>query len=337
MTKINNISDTTTTKKWMTDLWAWADEFEVSEEDLPRNEAHLLTITNLTICSDQITELSESIGYLQNLTHLALNCEALKRLPESIGQLSQLERLTITSDKVKQLPKSFARLTSLSSLNIPTHLNNQLPSTLMNKYRNENKRLCIERIAFTSLYKPLENNYGLSRYGFFLISDNWDEKALIDLKFEAAPDFLLGLQTTEKSINQFDVVDGIIICEPDEVQQVMEMFKPTFYEGYVSIDHADIEEALSFARPAKFIEVSALEMSKLDKVFSQVIDRIPKDITIKAMMFHARSNREFTLDEFKIVSDTIDKMDIEDEHIFYSTEVVDKPEHCWMGIIYMVG
>jgi len=336
MTKINNISDTTTAKQWMTDLWAWADEFRVSEEDLPRNEAHLLAITDLTICSDQVTELPESIGYLHNLTQLALNCKALERLPESIGQLSQLERLTITSDEVKQLPESFARLISLSSLNIPTHLSNQLPTTLMDKYRSENERLCIERMAFTSLYSPLEKNYGLSFFGFVLISNDWNEKALIDLKFKAAPEFLLGLQTTEQTIDDFDVVDGIIICQPNQVQQIMNMFETTF-DGFGGIDFADVRDMISFARPARFIQASALEMSKSDQVFNQIIAQIPEDIIIKGMMFKGESNREFRLDEFQIVDDTFSKMGIKDEYAFYNSEVVDKPEHCWMGMIYMVG
>ena len=332
MSELNSI-----TEKNLAVLWTWADEYGISEKDLPRNEVSLLTITELEICSDQITELPESIGYLHNLTHLALNCKALERLPESIGQLSQLERLTITSDEVKQLPESFARLTSLSSLNIPTHLSNQLPTTLMDKYRNENERLCIERMAFTSLYSPLEKNYGLSFFGFVLISNDWNEKALIDLKFKAALDFLLVLQTTEQIIDAFDVVDGVIICKPDEVQQIMNMFETTFDYSVRGIDFKDVREAINFAKPAKFIQASALEMSESDKVFSQIIDQIPEDVTINAMMFQAESNREFTLDELRIVSDTIDKMDIDDKYAFYNTEVVDKPEYCWMGMIYMVG
>ena len=332
MSELNSI-----TEKNLADLWTWADEYGISEKDLPRNEVSLLTITELEICSDQITELPESIGYLHNLTHLALNCKALERLPESIGQLSQLERLTITSDEVKQLPESFARLISLSSLNIPTHLSNQLPTTLMDKYHNENETLYIERMAFTSLYSPLEKNYGLSFFGFVLISNDWNEKALIDLKFKAALDFLLVLQTTEQIIDAFDVVDGVIICKPDEVQQIMNMFETTFDYSVRGIDFKDVREAINFAKPAKFIQASALEMSESDKVFSQIIDQIPEDVTINAMMFQAESNREFTLDELRIVSDTIDKMDIDDKYAFYNTEVVDKPEYCWMGMIYMVG
>lgn len=40
MTKINNISDTSTINPWMKELWTWADEFGIPEKDLPRNEAH---------------------------------------------------------------------------------------------------------------------------------------------------------------------------------------------------------------------------------------------------------------------------------------------------------
>ena len=145
------------------------------------------------------------------------------------------------------------------------------------------------------------------------------------------------MQTTEKTIKQFDVVDGIIICQPDKVQQVMKMFKDIFCNEFTAIPYPDVEEALSFAKPAKFIQASALEMSKSDQVLSQIIDQIPKEITVKSVMFQVESNRYFTVDEFKVMSDTIDNMGAEDEHIFYSAKVVDKPEHCWMGMIYMVG
>lgn len=77
-------------------------------------------------------------------------------------------------------------------------------------------------------------------------------------------------------------------------------------------------------------------MFKSEQVLSQIIEQIPKDITINAMMFQVESNRSFAVDELKVISDTIDNMGAEDEHIFYSTEVVDKPKYCWMGMIYMV-
>ena len=325
-------SNTVATQPWMTELWVWADKFKISEEVLPRNQASLLALTDLRIDCSQLTNLPEGIGFLHNLTHLTLKCEALERLPESIGQLSQLERLTITSHKIQPFPDGLVNLKKLRIIiDVPNELIDQLPIGVIERYRR--RELGIVNISSTKLYTPQMSEYELSNFGFFLTSDNWDEKALIDLKFNAASVFLLGLQTTEKTIKQFDVVDGVVICKPDEVQRVMNMFETIFNE-FAGICVADIEEVLSFARPAKFIQASALEMSKSDQVLSQIIDQIPEEITVKSVMFQVESNRSFTVDELQIMADTIEKMDMKDEHIFYNAEVVDKPKHCWMGMIY---
>ena len=333
MSELNSKVGNNDIKPWMTELWAWADKFKIPDEVLPRNHAHLLALTDLSIDCSQLTNLPESIGYLYSLTNLTLNCEALERLPESVGQLSELEELIVISKKIEQLPDSLANLTQLRELDIPAHLVDQLPIGVIERYRR--RELGIVNISSTKLYTPQMSKYELSNFGYFLTSDNWDEKALIDLKFNAASVFLLGLQTTEKTIKQFDVVDGIIICQPDEVQRVINMFE-TVLKKSASLCIADIEEVLSFARPARFIQANVMGMFKSEQVLSQIIEQIPKDITINAMMFQVESNRSFAVDELKVISDTIDNMGAEDEHIFYSTEVVDKPKYCWMGMIYMV-
>ena len=329
MTNASNI------KPWMTELWMWADKFKISEEVLPRNQASLLALTDLSIECSQLTNLPEGIGYLYNLTNLTLNCDMLERLPESIGQLSQLDRLTITSHKIQQFPDSLFNLKKLRLIvDVPSDLIDQLPIGVIERYRR--RELGIVNISSTKLYTPQMSKYELSNFGFFLTSDNWDEKALIDLKFKAASEFLLGLQTTEKTIKQFDVVDGVVMCRPDEVQRVINMFETVFNE-FAGICVADIEKALSFARPAKFIQANVVGMFKSEQVLSQIIDQVPEEITVKSVMFQVESNRSFAVDALKIISHTIDNMAEEDEHIFYNAEVIDKPEHCWMGMIYMVG
>ena len=328
-------SNTIATQPWMTELWVWADKFKISEEVLPRNQASLLALTDLRIDCSQLTNLPEGIGYLYNLTNLTLNCDTLERLPESIGQLSQLERLTITSHKIQPFPDGLVNLKKLRIIiDVPNELIDQLPIGVIERYRR--RELVLVNISSTKLYTPQMSEYELSHFGFFLTSDNWDEKALIDLKFNAASVFLLGLQTTEKTIKQFDVVDGVVICRPDEVQRVINMFETIFNE-FAGICVADIEKVLSFARPAKFIQANVMGMFKSEQVLSQIIDQIPEEKTLKSLMFQVESNHYFTFDEFKVISDIVDNMGVEDEHIFYNAEVVDKPEHCWMGMIYMVS
>ena len=319
----------------MTEFWAWADKFKIPNEVLPRDHATLLTLTDLSIECSQLTNLPEGIGYLYNLTNLTLNCDMLERLPESIGQLSQLDRLTITSHKIQQFPDSLFNLKKLRLIvDVPSDLIDQLPIGVIERYRR--RELEVVNISSTKLYTPQMSEYELSNFGFFLTNDNWDEKALIDLKFKAASEFLLGLQTTEKTIKQFDVVDGVVMCRPDEVQRVINMFETVFNE-FAGICVADIEKALSFARPAKFIQANVVGMFKSEQVLSQIIDQVPEEITVKSVMFQVESNRSFAVDALKIISHTIDNMAEEDEHIFYNAEVIDKPEHCWMGMIYMVG
>ena len=174
MSELNSKVGNNDIKPWMTELWAWADKFKIPDEVLPRNHANLLALTDLSIDCSQLTNLPEGIGYLYNLTNLTLNCDTLERLPESIGLLSQLERLTITSHKIQQFPDGIANLESLRLIDVPNQLISRLPITIIEKYRNN--ELWIKNIAFTKLYAPQMSEYDLSRYGFFLISDNWDEK-----------------------------------------------------------------------------------------------------------------------------------------------------------------
>ena len=161
-------------KPWITELWAWADKFKIPEEVLPRDHANLLVLTDLSIDCSQLTKLPESISHLYNLTNLTLNGEVLEKLPGSLGLLSQLEKLTVNSHKIQQFPDSIANLENLRLIDVPNQLISRLPITIIEKYRNN--ELWIKNIAFTKLYAPQMSEYDLSRYGFFLISDNWDEK-----------------------------------------------------------------------------------------------------------------------------------------------------------------
>ena len=66
-------SNIITTEPWMTELWVWADKFDIYEEDLPRNRESLLAITDLDIRFKQLTELPESIGQLTRLRRLIVS------------------------------------------------------------------------------------------------------------------------------------------------------------------------------------------------------------------------------------------------------------------------
>ena len=340
MSETNNKVDNNFIDPWMIELWAWADEFEISEADLPRDHATLLALTDLSIDCSQLTKLSESIGYLYNLTSLTLNGEALEHLPESIGQLSQLEKLTVNSHKIQQFPDSIANLENLRLIDVPNQLISGLPIAVIDRYRNN--ELWIKNITFTKLYTPKMSEYDLSAFGFFLVDDDWNENELIDLKQKTAPEFLFGLQTTEKAIKQFDVVDGIIICQPDEIQQVIKMFETAFClasigVNYVGIPYDDLRDTLSFKRPAKFIQSSVVSLSELDIALSHIVSQVSKETSIKSFIFNFEGSRHPSFEEWDKITAPIEDRVLDEKNLFFKAEITDDLDQCWMGVIYVAS
>lgn len=80
MTKLSNPA----IEPWMEELWSWADKFELSEEEIPREVNVLLALTKLELPQKSITELPKSISNLSSLKILNLeeNIELIE-LPES--------------------------------------------------------------------------------------------------------------------------------------------------------------------------------------------------------------------------------------------------------------
>jgi Leucine-rich repeat (LRR) protein len=113
-------------------LWDWADENNISSEDLPRDRNELLWLEDLNLGADDIecdylNEIPEELGILTNLTSLSfcVDGDKCKELPESIGRLTNLTELLINvcAGEVS-MPKSISNLTELTLIslagNIPT-------------------------------------------------------------------------------------------------------------------------------------------------------------------------------------------------------------------------
>jgi len=175
-----------------------------------------------------------------------------------------------------------------------------------------------------------------------LVNDDWEENELIDLKQKTVSDFLFGLQTTEKTIKQFDVVDGIIICKSNEIQQVLKMFETAFClasigVNYVGIDYDDLRDTLSLKKPAKFIQSSAVSLSELDIALSRVVSQISKEISIKSFIFNFEGIRHPSFEEWDKITVPIEDKVLDEKNLFFNAEIADKQDRCWMGVIYVAS
>lgn len=201
------------------------------------------------------------------------------------------------------------------------------------KYENT-----LENITSTILYRPSTDNYKPSLFGFFIIEDNWSEESLIALKREANLDYLIALQTTDKCIDRFKVIDGIISCKCEEVQRVITIIDYSINQsGLIGISLDDIAEACGSKSTARFIRASTMSTPDINKVFetiSQLLSQIPKEHYSDLMIIDIEFYRYFTLEEWNNITDLFD--DRWDAYInpIFSTRLIENPNHSWIGMIY---
>ena len=208
----------------------------------------------------------------------------------------------------------------------------------INEERND--ELQIEPIPLATLYRPQSDSYLLSEVGFIVIEDGWDEQSLLNLQQQVGCT-LFALQTTDKQIDRFEVIDGIIICKADEVGQVITVFESVLSDrDKVGIDVNDIKRSCGAEKSAKFIHTRITGMPDSEQVRSAVnhlLNQIPEGLSIQYMMLDIESDHKLSLDEFFSITTAVESWIADDSEVFYGNRMIDKPDHCWMGAIYVAG
>lgn len=209
---------------------------------------------------------------------------------------------------------------------------------------NLEKPFWLNGMSSNALHAPFADDYRPSDTVFFLVDDDWNEKELVNLKHETGVDFLLGLQTTDKGIDEFDVVDGIIICKSGEVQRVMRVFDAAILcTGSNGSCHFEMKTIYCSRKSAHFIQASATgtvtsESDRIQKAINHIISQIPKGISIKSIIFSFERSGSFSLEEFEIAWESIvNNVVADDLYIYFADKyVIDKSECSWVGAIYVV-
>ena len=203
-----------------------------------------------------------------------------------------------------------------------------------------NDELQIEPIPLATLYTPQSDSYLLSEVGFIVIEDGWDEQSLLSLQQQVGCT-LFALQTTDKQIDRFEVIDGIIICKADEVGQVITVFESILSDrDKVGIDVNDIKRSCGAEKPANFIQNTVTGKPDSEQVKSAVnhlLNQIPEGLSIEYMMLDIESDHKLSLDEFFIVTTAVENRIADDPEVFYGNRIIDKPDYCWMGAIYVAS
>lgn len=203
------------------------------------------------------------------------------------------------------------------------------------------EKLWLDSIPITNLYLPLAKEYCLSEFAFFLIDDDWEEQPLIDLKNTVGASFLFGLQTTSKRIDKLDVIDGTIICQPDEVKQVMNLFEVLSNRNgnLVPTNFDDLKKALQFTRPAHFIQTTIIDTDRLDRAeraINIILNQIPKGIILDSLILRVETDVDVSLEEYLVISSAIEDRITEGTSHWYGSGVADEANCLRIEAVYMV-
>lgn len=139
----------------------------------------LTQLTQLTLASNRLTELPDSICQLAKLSALNLLRNRLEVLPERLGDLVNLRSLDIATNRLQTLPLTFGNLTRVEKINADCNLLRRIPETLSRMTChtlsfNRNKLVALPRclanmVNLTALSANdnsisfLPNNFGDSR------------------------------------------------------------------------------------------------------------------------------------------------------------------------------
>ena len=206
----------------------------------------------------------------------------------------------------------------------------------------DKERRWLNSIAVSTLYTLEKDNYSLTEFAFFIVSDDWNQQSLTSLKDKTGALLLIGLQTINYCIGNIDVADSIIRCKPDEVQQVMKVFEvlSNRRNDLATIDFNIVKETLQHTEPAQFIQFIKMGRDRLDRVeqaITETLSQIPENVSINFLILRIKTDSELSLDEFSVIESAIYNQ-FDDNISFWCAPIrIDEPDCCWIEGIYGVA
>ena len=195
----------------------------------------------------------------------------------------------------------------------------------------------IDDIPSAVLYRQTMDHYPKSAIGCFIISDNWDEQALLELKEQSEVWFLVGLQTDNIDFGRLNTIEGVIRCQLDEVDQVVKLLDIS-PRGLISIDINDIKSLFEREKSYKFIQTHITDVFETDmvkKAANELVSQLPKNLNIKGLLLGIESSEYPSLDNTSYIIDFIEKSIVADDlYSYYCTSISDEPNSFRLRAMY---
>ena len=187
------------------------------------------------------------------------------------------------------------------------------------------------------LYEPIMEHYPASVISFFIISNNWNRQTLLALKEQTSAYFLVGLQIDNNEFEYLDIIEGVVRCQPDEVQEVVKLLNIS-RRSSIAIDVVDIKYLFERAKHYQFIQSRISDTFESDaerSAVDQLVSQFPKDFRAKGLLVGMESSESLSLDITTHIIEVIEKsVGIDNTDSFYCTSITDEPNSFHLKAIY---
>ena len=187
------------------------------------------------------------------------------------------------------------------------------------------------------LYQQITDRYPKSVIGCFIISEDWDEQTLLELKEKSEAWFLVGLQINDMDFDRLDIIEGIVRCQPEDVNQVVKLLNIS-PRGLIGIDVIDIKSLFEREKSYKFIQThitSVFDTDMAKKAANELVGQFPKDLNIKGLLLGMESSESPSLDTISYIVAFIEKNVMADEpYTYYCPSMSDEPNSFRLRAMY---
>ncbi len=188
------------------------------------------------------------------------------------------------------------------------------------------------------LYQRIMDRYPRSVIGCFIISEDWDEQALLELKEKSEAWFLVGLQIDDIDFDRLDIIKGIVKCQPDEVKAVTDLLNVNAASTIIGIDVVDIKNLFECSNLFQFVQASAIgdSESNLVKVTThKLVNQLSKAHHTKGLFIGMESVQSLPIEVFAYIVDAVERLlpNI-GENIYYCSSMTDEPNSFHLKAIY---
>lgn len=205
------------------------------------------------------------------------------------------------------------------------------------KYQLDNSQ--IDDTPCAALYRSNTECFPPAIIGCFVMNDEWSEQALFELKQKVKADILVGLQTDDYNYESLDIIEAVIKCQPNEVNDVVELLDVASASTIIGIDMADVIDLLECGNSFQFVHSSATGEAELDMVKTatyQLIGQLEKACDTKGVLIGMESEQSLPIEAFAYIGDAVEGLlSNTGESIYYRSSMTDEPNSFQLKAIYV--